>query len=84
MVASSEADATLTHTPKSEWDMAAAGLIVEEAGGIVTTFDGNRLLFNREETKFPTIVAAGSELHPHCLNEPDNFKQMLKDSENKS
>jgi len=74
MVASAKADATLTHTPKSEWDMAAAALIVEEAGGKVTTFDGARLRFNRENTRYPNILAAGSILHPLLLERTRKFK----------
>ena len=74
MVASAKADATLTHRPKSEWDMAAAALIVEEAGGRVTTFDGARLRFNCKNTRYPNILAAGRNLHPLLLERTKKFQ----------
>ncbi len=74
LVAAAKADATLTHTPKSEWDMAASALIVEEAGGKVSTFDGDRLIFNREQTRFPNIVASGAQLHPLLLERTRQFQ----------
>jgi histidinol-phosphatase len=40
LVARGSADALLEHDPCAEWDWAATRLIVEEAGGRVTTFDG--------------------------------------------
>ncbi len=46
------------------WDMAAAGLIVQEAGGRVTTMDGNDFnLYN------PSILATNGHLHEFMLNE---------------
>jgi len=80
LVASAEADATLTHTPKNEWDMAASALIVEEAGGKVTTFDGTPLAYNAENPKFPNILAAGKELHKILL---DQTRQIDWDKPNK-
>lgn len=67
LVANGTADATLTHTPKNEWDMAAAALIVEEAGGRVSTFDGTTLEFNRDKPIYPNILAASSSLYPELL-----------------
>ncbi|TGN17122.1 inositol monophosphatase family protein [Leptospira idonii] len=46
------------------WDMAAAGLIVQEAGGMVTTMDGND--FN---VYTPSILATNGLLHEFLLNE---------------
>jgi histidinol-phosphatase len=40
LVARGSADALLERDPCAEWDWAATGLIVEEAGGRVSTFDG--------------------------------------------
>ena len=69
LVAAAEADATLTHTPKNEWDMAACALIVEEAGGVVTTFDGQALHYNAEHPRLPNILAAGAALHKILLDQ---------------
>jgi myo-inositol-1(or 4)-monophosphatase len=55
--------ATLSHTGKSEWDLAAPTLLVQEAGGIVTEIDGSALIFNRPTPRHNGLVAAGRELH---------------------
>ncbi len=46
------------------WDMAAAGLIVQEAGGRLTTMDGND--FNLYT---PSLLATNGRLHEFMLNE---------------
>lgn len=46
--------------PRShEWDTAAAGLILQEAGGRLAAFDGTPLLYNRPDPHHPSLVAAG-------------------------
>ena len=44
------------------WDILAGGLMVEEAGGRVSRFDGSPLLLSAE-----SIVACGPRLHPRML-----------------
>jgi myo-inositol-1(or 4)-monophosphatase len=44
------------------WDVLAGGLMVEEAGGRLTRFDGARPGLGADE-----IVACGTPLHPHML-----------------
>jgi myo-inositol-1(or 4)-monophosphatase len=44
------------------WDMAAGSLIVEEAGGMVTRYDGG--MFNPE---FPEIAASNGKIHSQLL-----------------
>ena len=73
LVASAQADACLTHTPKNEWDMAAAALIVEEAGGKVSTFNGEPLKYNMEKPRFPNILAAGAKLYEILLDQTRNI-----------
>jgi myo-inositol-1(or 4)-monophosphatase len=43
-----------------DWDLAAADLLVHEAGGVVTTFAGERLVYNRAVPVHRPLVAAGS------------------------
>jgi len=62
LVAAGLADATWTLTPKNEWDVAGGVALVESGGGIVTTTDGLRPSFNREEVLLPGLVAASSGL----------------------
>jgi myo-inositol-1(or 4)-monophosphatase len=63
LIAAGRADATISPTPKSEWDLAAPTLLVHEAGGIVTEIDGSPLLFNRPTPRHNGLVAAGRDLH---------------------
>lgn len=59
MVAADEADVVATVRWGNEWDVAAAALIVQEAGGIVTDALGDPLLFNRPQpTAFGLLCAA--------------------------
>lgn len=60
-VASGVGEAYFASGPKSEWDVCAAALIVEEAGGRVTDLDGEDLRFNRESTDMRGVVCAGEE-----------------------
>jgi myo-inositol-1(or 4)-monophosphatase len=62
-VAANEADAWLEGRTIAEWDVAAAALILTEAGGIVTDRAGARLVFNQPEPVFHGIAAATPALH---------------------
>ena len=63
LVAAGKYDACVTLYPKSEWDIAAAALLLAEAGGRITDARGEGLNFNKPDTQFPDIVAAGPDLH---------------------
>jgi myo-inositol-1(or 4)-monophosphatase len=63
LVACGQFDAMMALSAKHDWDLAAAEIIVSEAGGIVTTHSGAKLLYNRENTLQPSVVAAGPKLH---------------------
>jgi myo-inositol-1(or 4)-monophosphatase len=64
LVACGQADAAVALQPKNEWDMAAAVLILEEAGGLWSDHYGERPLFNRPDPVFATVVAANPQLFP--------------------
>ena len=64
LVACGEADATISLSAKCEWDLAAAALIVEEAGGAITDHHGERHIYNRPSPRFTSLVASGKALHP--------------------
>ncbi len=64
LVAAGRGDASISLTAKAEWDLAAAAVIVEEAGGVMTDHRGDRHPYNRESPKFPSLVASGKALHP--------------------
>lgn len=63
LVAEGKFDAMLGLSTKHDWDIAAADLIVHEAGGIATTHDGATLHYNGPQPHQPSIVAAGPMLH---------------------
>jgi myo-inositol-1(or 4)-monophosphatase len=62
-IAAGDAHATLALTGKSEWDLAAATLLVQEAGGRVTDAQGGALRFNQPNPRINGLVAAGPRLH---------------------
>jgi myo-inositol-1(or 4)-monophosphatase len=66
-VADGTGTAYLSRGPKSEWDVAAAALIVAEAGGTVTDLSGMQLRFNRPSPFLHGIVAAEARLHDELL-----------------
>jgi myo-inositol-1(or 4)-monophosphatase len=64
LVATGEWDATVTLTHKSDWDLAAGTVLVEQAGGVVTTHTGEPFVFNQTVPAQRSVIAAGAELHP--------------------
>ena len=63
LVAAGKCDGTVSLSGKSDWDIAAAHLLVTEAGGVVTTGDSSPLVYNRENPRHNSIVSAGPALH---------------------
>ena len=56
-------DAGLVSSDAHDWDLAAADLILTEAGGTVTTTGGARLIYNAREPVHGPLVASGPRLH---------------------
>jgi myo-inositol-1(or 4)-monophosphatase len=50
-----------------DWDVAAADLVVHEAGGALTTVDGSPLTYNRPNPVHGALVAAGRVRHEVVL-----------------
>jgi myo-inositol-1(or 4)-monophosphatase len=50
-----------------DWDLAAADLILEEAGGRLTAADGRSLAYNRAVPRHPPLFGSSRELHPALL-----------------
>lgn len=70
-VASRHVDASLSFAAKSDWDIAAADIILSEAGGVSTTTSGEPHLYNRKEVVHRNVISCGKSLHPLLM-------QMLK------
>lgn len=70
-VASGEADAWLEGRTLNEWDMAAATLILTEAGGMLTDREGHSLRFNQRNPVVVGVVAATPAVHGECRRRLD-------------
>ena len=62
-VAQGRLDAALSGGNSHDWDLAAADLLVHEAGGALTTLAGDRILYNRAEPVHGALLAAGQRRH---------------------
>lgn len=74
LVADGRFDASVTLNPKSDWDIAAADLIVTEAGGVTTDSDGRAALYNAPDPRHRTVVTANPVLHAALLEKIKEFK----------
>ncbi|HKQ10487.1 MAG TPA: 3'(2'),5'-bisphosphate nucleotidase CysQ [Rhizomicrobium sp.] len=63
LVADGSADASVSLTAKHDWDLAAADIILREAGGCLTDAGGAALIYNRPVTRQSSLVAANPALH---------------------
>ncbi len=68
LVAAGRFDAAISLSEKSDWDVAAADLLVREAGGRVGTADGNALIYTDSRHRHPTVIAAGPWLHDELVD----------------
>jgi myo-inositol-1(or 4)-monophosphatase len=68
LVAGGQFDAALALSAKCDWDLAAADLIVHEAGGRVSDYHGAILRYNGAIPIQRTMVCAGSALHAALLD----------------
>jgi myo-inositol-1(or 4)-monophosphatase len=67
LVAAGRHDAMISLTAKHDWDLAAADLIVQEAGGLLSDEAGNPLVYNSPAAMQRVSVAAGPMLHTALL-----------------
>ena len=63
MVADSSHDAAVALNIKHDWDVAAASLIAEAAGAIVTDHKGRNYVFNKPAPNQASLVCAAPGLH---------------------
>jgi myo-inositol-1(or 4)-monophosphatase len=62
-VAEGAFDVALSSPGSHDWDLAAADLMIHEAGGILTDIDGRGLRYNRPDTTHGALIASGTERH---------------------
>jgi myo-inositol-1(or 4)-monophosphatase len=67
LVAAGRFDSCVSLNGKSDWDIAAADLLVREAGGRVTTARGAPFAYNGRSTRHGSVVASAPALHDKVL-----------------
>jgi myo-inositol-1(or 4)-monophosphatase len=67
-VAHSELDAAVAGGSGHDWDLAAADLLVHEAGGTMSAIDGKALIYNKPEPVHGILVAAGRGRHSALID----------------
>ena len=66
-VATGVLDGTFTAPNSHDWDLAAADLLVHEAGGLISTLTGQSLIYNRPDPVHGALLAAGRARHAVLL-----------------
>ena len=66
-VAAGTLDLAFASHNSHDWDLAAADLLVHQAGGALTTFSGQTLVYNRADPLHGALVAAGRSRHEAFL-----------------
>jgi myo-inositol-1(or 4)-monophosphatase len=67
LVADGSADASVSLTAKRDWDLAAADIILHEAGGLLSDARGAALIYNRSVTTQSSLIAANRGLHDEII-----------------
>ncbi|MDP6403798.1 MAG: 3'(2'),5'-bisphosphate nucleotidase CysQ [Alphaproteobacteria bacterium] len=67
LVAAGNYDGTVSTAEKSDWDLAAADLVVREAGGLISAPDGSTLVYNLQDPRHDGIIAAPPRLHGEII-----------------
>jgi myo-inositol-1(or 4)-monophosphatase len=75
LVADGSADASVSLTAKRDWDLAAADVILSEAGGCLTDVAGATLIYNRPVTRQSSLVAANPKLHTEIVGLLNGLRQ---------
>jgi myo-inositol-1(or 4)-monophosphatase len=73
LVAAGKYDAMVSLSVKRDWDLAAADLIIHQAGGFLTDEAGHRLIYNRPIPVQRATIAAGPKLHALILEQLESL-----------
>ncbi len=73
-VASGEIDAAFASANSYDWDLAAADLLVHEAGGKLTTVGGETLVYNSAHPVHRPLLAAGRARHEAILDQVMRYR----------
>ncbi len=61
VIATGEFDGYVAEPRACEWDIAAGHAILENAGGIVTDFNGNEIIYGKKDFKNPSLILKRSK-----------------------
>lgn len=67
MVAEGALEGALSSANSHDWDIAAADLILHEAGGLLAGLDGAQPRYNRRDLRHGPLAAAATAAHPELL-----------------
>jgi myo-inositol-1(or 4)-monophosphatase len=67
-VAQGTFDAAIAGGNSYDWDLAAADLLVHEAGGAITSFGGGPVIYNRPVPRHGALVVAGRDRHAMLID----------------
>jgi myo-inositol-1(or 4)-monophosphatase len=66
-VATGEFDVALAREDSYDWDIAAADLILHEAGGVLTDLEGQTPTYNRARPRHPALAAGPAKLQAQLI-----------------
>jgi myo-inositol-1(or 4)-monophosphatase len=66
-IAAGRQDLAIAAAHARDWDIAAADVILTEAGGVLAELEGTPLIYNREESRRNMLVAAPRSLFADSL-----------------
>ena len=67
-VAHGALDVAFASPGSHDWDLAAADLLVHEAGGVLTDLAGQQLCYNRPHVVHGALIAAGPARHATLID----------------
>ena len=62
LVAKGEFDIALSFTKKNDWDLAAADLLINEAGGEIKSITGEKIDYNTSSLMVDSVIAGNLEM----------------------
>jgi len=62
VIAAGEFDLYVAEARACEWDIAAGHAILEHAGGTMTDFNGNEILYGKTDFKNPSLILKGKNI----------------------
>ncbi len=80
LVAASRFDGYLSWRRSHDWDIAAAHLILSEAGGLLSDADGIAIRYNCNDLRHEGLAAAGRFLHPSLVRRSRDRREAVQSS----